>query len=289
MNIERVSAPQGQVAEGPVWDVDEQALYWIDIIGKTVFRYSPATKQTQQWSVPNIIGSMAVRQQGGLIVALADGIYSLDVHSGDCCLMATHPDLNEQVQLADGKVDRRGRFIVGSSDRSMKDSRGKLYALDPGANELREIDAGITLSNGPCWSPDDATFYHADSVAKTIYAYDYDIDNGTVSHRRVFATTDQFGGIPDGATVDSEGYVWSAICEGGQLVRFAPDGRVERTVDMPIKLPGSVMFGGKDLSEFYVPTLSPAFMGRPADPLDGSLFVVTGLNIRGIAEPRFAG
>jgi sugar lactone lactonase YvrE len=287
MQIRRLDVPQCAVGEGPVWDVQAQRLYWIDILGKTVHCLHPDSGRTQSWSVPKIIGSMAIGRDGNAIVALADGVYRLDLASGECTLLATSPDLNEQVQLADGKVDRRGRFIVGSSDRGMKEARGCLYALDPGAGELRRIDTDIFLSNGPCWSLDDRTFYHADSIRKLIYAYDYDIGHGTVANRRPFASTAELGGIPDGATVDAEGHVWSAICEGAKLVRFRPDGSIERIVEMPLKLPGSVMFGGPDLDRIYVPTLSPAFLGRPADPLDGSTFVIEGLGIPGVPEPRF--
>jgi sugar lactone lactonase YvrE len=287
MKITRLDVPQCSVGEGPVWDVQSQRFYWIDILEKAVYRLDPASGATQRWSVPNIIGSMAIRQHGGAIVALANGVHTLDFDTGECRLLAGSPDLNEQVQLADGKVDRRGRFIVGSSDRGMKEARGKLYVLDPGATSLREIDHDIFLANGPCWSPDDRLFYHADSIRKQIYAYDYDIERGTVTNRRPFASTADLGGIPDGATVDAEGCVWSAICEGGKLVRFRPDGSIERIVAMPLKLPGSVMFGGPDLDRLFVPTLSPAFLGRPADPLDGSTFVVDGLGIRGLPEPRF--
>jgi len=287
LNITRLDVPQCSVGEGPVWDVATQTLFWIDILEKKVFRLDPASGQTRVWPVPNIIGSMAVTQDGNAIVALANGVHRLDLATGECRMLASSPDLNEQVQLADGKVDRRGRFIVGSSDRGMKEARGKLYALDPGATALRVIDTDIFLANGPCWSPDDRTFYHADSIRKLIYAYDYDIETGTVTNRRPFASTAELGGIPDGATVDAEGHVWSAICEGGRLVRFRPDGSIERQVPMPLKLPGSVMFGGPKLDRLFVPTLSPAFLGRPADPLDGSTFVVDGLGITGIAEPRF--
>jgi L-arabinonolactonase len=289
MKITRLDVPQCSVGEGPVWDVKTQRLYWIDILEKKVHCLDPSTGSTQLWSVPNIIGSMAIRKDGGAIVALANGVHTLDLDSGECHMLATSADLNDKVQLADGKVDRRGRFIVGSSDRGMKEARGKLYALDPGATALREIDSDIFLSNGPCWSPDDKVFYHADSIRKLIYAYDYDIGRGTLSNRRIFASTADLGGIPDGATVDSEGHLWSAICEGAKLVRFRPDGSIERIVEMPLKLPGSVMFGGPQLDQLYVPTLSPAFMGRPADPLDGSTFVIDGLGIRGLPEPRFGG
>jgi sugar lactone lactonase YvrE len=280
ITIARLDVPQCSVGEGPVWDVQTQQLYWIDILEKAVFRLDLASGATRRWSVPNIIGSMAIRKHGGAIVALANGVHTLDFDTGECRMLASSPDLNEQVQLADGKVDRRGRFIVGSSDRGMKEARGKLYALDPGATALREIDADIFLANGPCWSPDDKVFYHA-------YAYDYEIERGTLSNRRPFASTADLGGIPDGATVDAEGCVWSAICEGGKLVRFRPDGSIERIVAMPLKLPGSVMFGGPNLDRLFVPTLSPAFLGRPADPLDGSTFVIDGLGVKGLPEPRF--
>jgi len=168
MPIIQLDVPLASVGEGPVWDVAEQALYWIDILGKLVFRHGPGSGQTRQWAVPDIIGSMALSAGGGAIVALADGVYTLDFESGACSLLASSPDLSAEVQLADGKVDRRGRFIVGSSDRKMQEPRGKLFALDPGARQLRVIDEDIFLANGPCWSPDNATFYHADSLRKTI-------------------------------------------------------------------------------------------------------------------------
>jgi len=289
LNISKIDAPRCIIGEGPVWDVAEQALYFIDILGKKVLRFDPASGETRSWDVPDIIGSMAIRAGGGAIVALANGVHTLDFETGTCAMLASSPDLNDQVQLADGKVDRRGRFIVGSSDRGMKEARGKLYVLDPGATQLRAIDDDIFLANGPCWSPDDSIFYHADSIRKTIYAYDYDIENGTVTNRRPFASTEDLGGIPDGATVDADGHIWSAICEGAKLVRFRPDGSIERIVEFPLKLPGSVMFGGAALDRLFVPTLSPAFMGREADPLDGSTYVIDGLGVTGLAEPRFGG
>lgn len=285
--ITRLDVPMAIIGEGPVWDVAEQVLYWIDILGRQVFRHDPEAHETRHWALPDIVGSMALRAGGGAIVALGDGVYTLDFDSGDCTLLATSPHLNDEVQLADGKVDRRGRFIVGSSDRGMKEARGKLFALDPGARELRVIDDDIFLANGPCWSPDDATFYHADSIRKTIFAYDYDIDTGKVSNRRAFASTEDLGGIPDGATVDTEGHIWSAICEGGKIVRFRPDGSIERIIEFPQKLPGSVMFGGPALDRLFVPTLSPAFLGREADPQDGAMFVIDGLGVTGLPEPRF--
>ncbi len=288
MKITQVETQRCIIGEGPVWDVAEQALYFIDILGKKVLRFDPASGATRAWDVPDVIGSMALRSGGGAVVALANGVHTLDFESGSCAMLATSSDLNEMVQLADGKVDRRGRFIVGSSDRAMKEARGKLYSLVKEA-ALREIDNDIFLSNGPCWSPDDRILYHSDSIRNTIFAYDYELDTGTAANRRVFARTEDLGGIPDGATIDTDGCMWMAICEGQKVVQFRPDGGLERVIDLPVKCPASVMFGGAALDQLYVTSLSPAFLGREEAPLDGCTFVIEGLGVTGIAEPRYGG
>lgn len=287
--INPVDAPKADIGESPWWDVETQTLYWIDMLGKKVHSLKSATGISQSWEVPTMITGMVIGKHGTAIISLVDGIYTLDLNTGTCDLLATSPDLDDTVQLADAKSDRRGRFIVGSSHRGMKDNVGKLYVLDPGESVLRQIDDDYILGNGPCWSPDDKTFYHADSVRNMIYAYDYDLDSGTASNRREFASTSEWGGIPDGATVDAEGFVWSAICEGGVVVRFNPDGRTDRVIDMPVKCPASVIFGGPNLDQLFVPSLSPAFLGREADPLDGTLFIIDGLESQGLPETRFQG
>jgi L-arabinonolactonase len=288
MKITKVDTQRCIIGEGPVWDVAEQALYFIDILGKKVLRFDPATGATKSWDVPEIIGSMALRAGGGAVLALANGVHTLDFESGACTMLATSADLNDMVQLADGKVDRRGRFIVGSSDRAMEQARGKLYVLE-GAAPLQEIDRDIIIANGPCWSPDDTVLYHSDSMRNTVFAYDYDIATGTAVNRREWASTQELGGIPDGATVDRDGCMWMAICEGQKIVQFRPDGALERVIEMPVKCPASVMFGGSALDQLYVTSLSPAFLGRAEAPLDGCTFVIEGLGAHGIEEPRFAG
>jgi L-arabinonolactonase len=288
VKISQVETQRCTIGEGPVWDVAEQALYFIDILGKKVLRFDPASGQTQTWDVPEVIGSMALRESGGAVVALASGVHTLDFESGTCAMLATSADLNDMVQLADGKVDRRGRFIVGSSDRAMTQALGKLYVLE-GQSILREIDSGIIIANGPCWSPDDQILYHSDSIRNTVFAYDYDIATGTAANRREWASTKDLGGIPDGATIDSDGCMWMAICEGQKVVQFRPDGTLERVIDMPVKCPASVMFGGAALDQLYVTSLSPAFLGREAAPLDGCTFVIEGLGVTGLPEPRYAG
>ena len=172
-----------------------------------------------------------------------------------------------------------------------------LWRLDPDLT-VTKVDEGIICSNGPCWSPDDKTFYFADTFQEEFWAYDYDIETGALSNKRVFATTKDDPGVADGSTVDSEGCMWNAQVIGGQLVRYAPDGSVERRIEMPVKNVTSVNFGGDDLDVLYVTSM--ARVSHPAvhdmfakevkpEPLAGALFAVTGLGIRGVPEPRFGG
>ncbi|NBC35424.1 SMP-30/gluconolactonase/LRE family protein [Novosphingobium sp. FSY-8] len=289
MKIERVPTVHCLVGEGPLWDEAEQALYFIDIVGKAVHRYDPATQQTQSWDTGAIVGSMALRRDGGAIVALKDGVHTLDFTTGAVSMLAPASHIHPRAQMNDGKVDRAGRFIVGSGDSDIGDCQpyGTLYALDAD-HALRELDRGIAISNGPCWSPDNRTLYFSDSLPYHIYAYDYDITTGTAHNRRLFADTRDLGGIPDGATVDADGLMWIAICEGAKVVAYRPDGGIERIIDMPIAAPSSVMFGGPNLDELYVTSIDLALLRRPNDG-GGDTFVITGLGTRGIAEPRYAG
>jgi sugar lactone lactonase YvrE len=172
-----------------------------------------------------------------------------------------------------------------------------LWRLD---SDLRvtKVDEGIICSNGPCWSPDDRTFYFADTFQGEMWAYDYDLATGTPSNRRRFASFAGDTGVADGSTIDAEGCVWNAQLISGDLVRYAPDGSVERRIGMPVRNITSVMFGGDALDELYVTSMArvkhPAAhdrFAREAKPqfLAGSLFRVTGLGARGLPEPRFAG
>jgi sugar lactone lactonase YvrE len=290
MRISRVDTAHCLVGEGPLWDVADQALYFVDIVGRKVHRHDPITGATRSWELPGLIGSMALRAGGGAIVALPDGIYTLDFDGGETAPLATLVAPDPRVQFNDGKVDRRGRFVVGSTHSDIKNMMplGSVYSLSADA-ALSVIDTGIHISNGPCWSPDDATFYFADSYPYSVYAYDYDIATGAAANRRLFADTRELGGIPDGATVDTDGLLWMAICEGAKVVAFRPDGKVERIIDMPTRLTASVMFGGPDLDLLYVTTIDPTVLGRPAEEGGGGTFVIEGLGAKGLAEPRYAG
>ena len=291
MRIEILADVKTTLGEGPLWDIEEQRLYWIDSFDGRVFRCTADGREIRAWDVPQKIGSMALRRNGGAIVSLQRGFHTLDFNTGEVTLIHDPEPGLAANRLNDGKVDRQGRFVAGSMDTMEEGPNGALYRLDPDMT-VHRLDDGIICSNGPCWSPDGRTFYFTDTWSGEIWAYDYDTATGGVSNRRTFATVDTSGGgAADGATVDADGFVWSALVYDGKLVRYATDGTVDRVIEMPVKKVTSVMFGGPDLDVLYVTTMAKPPLPRFPDdgPLRGSVFAIRDLGVRGLPEMRFAG
>lgn len=278
------------LGEGPLWDTEEQRLYWIDSADGRVFRATADGSRIRAWELREKIGSMALCRDGAsALVALASGLARLDLRTGELeRLVDPEPELPHN-RLNDGKVDAAGRFVFGSMDTLEDTPSGRLYSYDP-SGALTVLDEGITVSNGPCWSPDGRTFYFSDTWTGEVWAYDYDPATGAVANRRTFAVVDTSGGgAADGATVDAEGFLWQALVYGGKIVRYAPDGTVDRTIDFPVLKPTSVMFGGPGLDTLYVTSMArPPLPRFPGDgQLRGALFAVRGLGVKGLPETRF--
>ncbi len=291
MRIEVLVDVKTTLGEGPLWDVDEQRLYFIDSFDGRVFRCTAEGGELRAWDVPAKIGSVCLREGGGAICSLANGFHALDFKTGECTLIHDPEPDKPNNRINDGKVDQRGRFLAGSMDTMEEGGNGALYRLDPDLS-VHKLEEGIVVSNGPCWSPDGKTFYFSDTWSNEISAYDYDLATGSISNKRCFASFAPLGdGVPDGATVDSEGCVWSAAVYGGKLYRFAPDGTLERQIDMPVKKVTSMNFGGPNLDVLYVTSMAKPPLPRfPGDGvLRGALFAIYDLGIQGVPEPRFAG
>ncbi len=290
MRISRVETCRCLVGEGPVWDVGTQALYFLDIPQRRVHRFEPHTGLTRTWETPATVGAMALRERGGAVLAMRDEVCTLDFDTGSVKAIAKADAQSPQAIFNDGKVDKRGRFIIGSCCTDLVDPQpvGGAFSLSP-HHELALLERDICFSNGPCFSPDGGTFYFSDSARYACFAYDYDLDTGTLANKRLFADTRTLGGMPDGTTVDSDGLVWMAIFRGGKIAAFRPDGRLERIVEMPVSLAVSAMFGGARLDQLYVTTIDPGYFNETAEEGAGHLYVIEGLGARGLAEPRYAG
>jgi len=290
MKIEVLVDIKTTLGEGPQWDVEQQRLYWVDSMDGRVLRCTADGSELRGWELGQKIGSIALRKDGDhALAALEKGLYDLDLKSGDLQLIVDPEPAAINNRLNDGKVDRQGRFVFGSMDMLEESASGKLYRLDPDMS-LHVLDENIICSNGPCWSPDGETFYFADTWTGELWAYDYDNNSGAVSRRRTFAKVDTSGGgAADGATVDAEGCVWQALVYDSKLVRYTPDGEVDRVIDMPVRKVTSVAFGGPEMDVLYVTSMAKPPLPRfPSDGQQrGSLFAITGLGIRGVPEQRF--
>ena len=290
MNIERIGEGRYELGESPIWDPVDGVLYFVDSPAHAIFRYDPRSGDIKRWDVAGgYLGAMALRAGGGAILTMDDGFHAFDFETSLATAIAEPEAGRADLCFNDGKVDRQGRFVAGSMHTGLSEPVAALYRLDTDLT-CAKLDGGYICSNGPCWSPDGGTLYVSDSNADVIVAYDYDTATGAATNRRPFHSTAGSGGFPDGATVDAEGYVWSAQFSAGSIRRIAPDGAVERVVELPVQWVASLTFGGDDYDVLYVTTIGGEDQGeRDPSPQAGGLFAIHGLGIQGLAEPRFAG
>ena len=283
-----VLAAKAMTGESPVWSPEEQALYWVDIPGQTFNRFVPATRGTRSWAMPEPVGSFAFRESGGFILAMRSGFATFNPTHGDLNRVCTLDIGGPQNRFNDGRCDRQGRFWAGTMvPRGTPEPGGALYRLDPDYRCTRMLD-GLFTSNGLAWSPDGKTMYHADSRLSTVFAFDFDPDTGRVANRRPFVQTREGEGRPDGAAVDAEGFYWVAMFEGWRVCRYALDGRLDRTIRMPVARPTMCAFGGEKLDVLYVTSGSQGLSEEDwrQQPFAGGLFAIP-LDVRGLPEPKF--
>ena len=289
--IARVGTTIDRLGEGLLWDDQRRQLYWCDAMEGRLHRLDQATGAHTEVRIGKMIGALVLREAGGAVAALDDGFYFLDLDTGTTQTIATFDFGRDDIRLNDGNVDHEGRFIAGGMHiRPPQDGNyvANIYRL---ASDLSTtiLESAVGNCNGPCFSPDGRTFYFADSPRRQIYSYDYDVVTGHLANRRVFADTNQFDSPPDGATVDSEGFLWSAMVTGGKIVRFDPTGKVAQTVEMPVRHPTNVAFAGPDLDILYVTSISKSPNIQAIEAQAGALFAIHGLGAKGLVGPRFRG
>ncbi|MDF0602524.1 SMP-30/gluconolactonase/LRE family protein [Psychromarinibacter sp. C21-152] len=292
MQVECVVPSRSKLGEGAVWDVDDQALWWVDIKAGLIHRYDPVTGENRSHDFGEPVGCLARRAgRDDLVVAAASGFWFYDPATGAKEPITDPESHRPDNRFNDGTTDMQGRFWAGTMKEGGEPERlGRFYRLDPDRSVTPWKD-GIFTTNGLAFSPDGKTMYFSDSnpSERTIWACDYDTDTGTPGEPRVFFDTRAVAGRPDGGTVDADGCYWQAGVSGWQLYRITPDGRVDMTVDMPIEKPTKPMWGGKNLDVLFVTSLSLGLAEGSDQPEAGSLFAVTGLGCQGVPQARFAG
>jgi L-arabinonolactonase len=278
------------LGESPLWDAKSQKVYWVDALKPALHCLNPQTSQHQEWPMPGLISAIGLHHNGGLIAAIKEGLFYIDLPSGKVRLLKQINSDSAGVHLNDGKCDRLGRFWVGEVSHDKTNPSGKIYCLHPdGRLEIKMT--GIALFNGPCWSPCNRFFYFTDSFHKTIYRCPYDLNSATLGPREVFVqipTTDP--STPDGCTVDQAGYLWSAKWDGYRITRYSPSGTIDCEITLPMQRPTSCIFGGKKLDTLFITSASQD-IGETAPLQDiyaGAMFTIQGHTHHGIAEIAFA-
>lgn len=285
--VEVAARGADRLGECPLWDEREAMLWWVDSRWPAAKRLDPGSGAVMMLVLPEVVGSIALREAGGLLAATKSGLHVLDPSSGALEATASPESHLPDNRFNDGRCDRSGRFWAGTMSDVRRDPVGSLYRFEPDFACTRLRNA-IIIPNSLAFGPDNRTMYFADTNRHTIWAYDYDPATGAATRERVFADTGS--GRPDGSCVDAEGCLWNAEYGGGRLVRYTPAGKVDRAIDLPVSNPTCCAFGGEDLRTLYVTTatqrLTPADLAR--QPLAGSLLALRP-GVQGLPEGRFAG
>lgn len=284
--LKHLLSSQNKLGEGALWSVEEQAFYWIDIENDTYSRLDPATNQYETFNVGKSIGVMALRASGGIVMAVQDGFAFWDPKRHQLQSIVNPEEKRPHLRFNDGAVDCKGRFWAGSMGG---ENEGILYRLDPDGSVHAMIHE-VSVPNGIGWSPDNTIMYFTDSTRYTISAFDFDAESGSISNRRIFVQTAPEGGQPDGLTVDTEGYIWSAYWDGAKVVRYDPSGNIERTIPVPALRVTSCVFGGPDLTDLYITSANTGMTAEEMQqyPLSGDLFRLK-TDIKGQIKYKYAG
>ena len=290
VQIDLLPCAADQLGESPIWDDARGCLYWVDSLAPRIQRFNPSTGEHTEWPMPTAVGSIGLsRRHDHLIAALKDGFYDVDLATGMTSLIATPPEHDPVSRFNDGKMDRQGRFVCGTLVPHGHQNLGKLYRLDP-AGTVACIETGINISNSLAFALDGRSMYFADSMRRSIWAYDYEVETGDLSNKRVLIDTAPLRSATDGACIDCDGCLWVALVEIGQVARITPAGRVDRMIEVPAEFPSCPAFGGQGLATLFVTSIRDTGSGRMKStrPESGKVMALTNLGIKGIAEPHFA-
>jgi len=279
------------LGEAAIWDYEKNVLYWVDITGKEVHTYDPLTGTDRCISVGQMPGTIVPRSDGGLLVALTNGIHFLDDSTGELKFIVNPESHLEGNRYNDGKCDPAGRFWVGTVSLNCDiPGAGSLYVLDNKLEVTKKLD-GLTISNGIAWSPDHKYMYYIDTPTMEIWSFRYDLESGEIWDKKIAFSIPEKDGLPDGMTIDEEGMIWIALFGGWKVVRFNPtNGARLEEISLPVSNPTSCAFGGKNLDELYITTARLGLNRNDliSQPQAGGIFV-TKPGIKGIPCYKFSG
>lgn len=260
------------LGEGARWCSQTGLLYWVDILGMCLYEFEPVSSKVRSWNLPKRVGCSAALRPGHRLLALEDGIYEINLASGKLSLLqrVIHPSPTHRFN--DGAVDPLGRFWVGSFNEAVPEN-GELFCFHNFIDRPEIFGSNWGCLNGIGWSPDGKIMYVTDSREQKIWKFNYHLASGLPSNKEIFSSFSE--GVPDGLCVDSEGAVWTALWDGGAVVRIDPNGRELQRIILPVRRPTSVALGGAHGKCLFITSASVNVvpMDDPSKSLDGSLFM----------------
>lgn len=293
--VDCVLDARATLGEGIVWDAADRRLWWVDIAAPALHRFDPATGRNETWTMPSAVGCVAPRERGGAVVGLEEGWCAFDPDSGAVDVLNPNAPGEAGMRFNDGCVDPVGRFWAGTMPKAGpanaaagEPGNGLLFRLEADRSSPRILD-GFYTQNGLAFSPDGAVMYLSDShpAVRTIWAFDFHLESGRPSNRRVFFDTRQVAGRPDGAAMDADGGYWMAGIEGWQVVRITPGGTVDRIIEVPVEKPTCLAFGGPRLDTLYVTCMGAGLITNGTEarqPQAGGVFALDP-GVAGYAPP----
>ena len=284
-------ASQASLGEGPLWDSQHQALWWVQILEGLLHCYDPATHSNQTHDIGQMVGTVVLRDRGGLMLALHHGFAAFDPRTETLEMIADPESAQPENRFNDGKCDPAGRFWAGTMHLDpQQHTTGALYSLDAEGQVHKRLDQ-IGVANGIVWTADSRTMYYVDSMRPTIDAFDFDLATGAISNRRPIYTVPETLGTADGMAIDEQDRLWVAFFGGGSVLCIEPrEGTIVAQIELPVSNVTACSFGGSELDELYITTarLGLDEAQQAAEPHAGDLFVARP-GIRGRDWPRYAG
>lgn len=273
LDVEHVPDVRADLGESPVWDPRARCLYFVDVLRGHVHRFDPAAAGLRTYDIGQPVGAVALTESGDLVLAVRDGFARLDLASGAVAPVAGVEVDRADHRMNDGKCDPSGRFWAGTMALDERAGAGTLYCLGVD-QDVRAMLGNVTISNGLDWSEDGRVMYFIDSPSQAVDIFDFDSTAGTIANRRTLVRIPRAQGVPDGLTLDAQGYVWVALWGGGAVHRYAPDGSLDAIVRVPTADATSCTFGGGDLGDLYITTAAVrvSLSERAQQPAAGGLF-----------------
>ena len=281
---------QAPLAEGPIWDVEQQVLWWTDILSSTVHRHDPANGENRTWEIGQMVGTIVTAKSSGLILAAQNGFLRFDPETGATKLIADPEPAQPKNRFNDGKCDPAGRFWAGTMPQSEDSATGALYCLHPDGR-VKKKGGGYSIPNGIAWSADAKTMWHIDSPTRRVEAWDFDKATGAITNRRTAIEITDEGAFPDVMAIDAEDKLWVAQWGGWSVVRFDPEtGEAMARIDLPVSQVTACAFGGPNLDELYITSARKNLRAEDLEkqPLAGGLFKAR-VGVRGVESAVFAG